>query len=370
MSLWDSVLTLFHRDAHHSDRPIIPLTHISPALTDTASLAGGEGYFQLWVVQMFLKSDRDWFKGWYPIVQSLTRLRFGNVPNPVDIAQIAGPRYLRDVDPDHLDRVVQVDLPLTPLVPFNGGTVEIEAGLVAMPQSDSLKLFLDVMGNFAGLLAVPQLSTALHVANAVSKGVEQLLGVGNKKMVLGYHRALESAGGEGDNELRPVYIAVINAPSGTYKPEQLWIKDAKLLTGPDLASARELSGVDFMLLRIETRRARDDWDTFTSINEPFNKAMSALTQVDASGKPNVADAAVFIRVAAVAAMTSPDLTARDRVQVARAIRQRYDEYKAAVLGEKGIKRPRLPVLADVARAARDQDAGPLTLGELFPLDSN
>lgn len=368
MTLWDSLSNLFQRDAQHRDRPLIPLEHIFPPLADTASLAGGEGYFQLWVVQMFLKSDRDWFKSWYPVVQSLTRFRFGNVPNPVEIAQIAGPGYLRDVDPTHLDRIVQVDLPLTPLVPFNGGLVQIETGLVAMQASDTLKRFLDVMGSFADLLSVPQLSTALNVASVVSKGVDQLLGIGDKHMVLGYQRTLESAGGGGDNELRPAYVAVINAPSGTYKREHLWIKDSKLLFGADLAKSRELTGVDFMLLRVETRRSRDDWDAFTSISEPFAKAMNALTQLDATGNPNVADAAAFIRAAAVAAMISPDLTAKDRVQVARAIRDRYNEYKAAVLGERGLKAPEPPVLADVACTAHEMDTSPTTVGQLFPAD--
>jgi hypothetical protein len=237
-----------------------------------------------------------------------------------------------------------------------------------MRASDILKRFLDVMGSFADLLSVPQLSNALNVATAVSKGVDQLLGIDDKNMVLGYQRTLESAGGGGDNELRPGYVAVINAPSGTYKPQHLWIKDSKLLFGPELAKSRELTGVDFMLLRIETRRYRDDWDAFSSISEPFTKAMNTLMQLDAAGKPNVADAAAFIRAAAVAAMTSPDLTAKDRVQVARVIRNRYNEYKAAMLGERSLKAPKPPVLADMARTAHQINDSPTTVGQLFPSD--
>jgi hypothetical protein len=367
---WSSLGKLFQRDAQHRDRPVIPIEHISPPLADTSSLAGGDGYFQLWVVQMFLKSDRDWFKSWYPVVQSLTRFRFGNLPNPIEVAQIAGPGYLRDVDPAHLDRIVQVDLPLTPLVPFTGGMVQIEVGLVAMQASDTLKRFLNVMGSFASLLSVPQLSSAVNVAATVSKGVDQLLGIGDKNMVLGYQRTLESAGGGGDNDLRPAYVALINAASGTYNPENLWVRNSRLLYGADLANSAELTGVDFMLLRIETRRCRDDWDAFNTISEPFTKAMNALTQTDTAGNPNVADAAAFIRAAAVAAMNSPDLTANDRVKVARAIRSRYDEYKTAVLGERALVARQPPVLADVARTAQEMDDSPTTVGQLFPANEN
>ena len=366
MTLWESLGQLFQRDAQNRDRPIIPLEHVSPAPGDTASLGGGEGYFQLWVVRMFLKNDRDWFKSWYPVVQSLTTFRFGSQSNPVEIAQVAGPGYLHDVDPQHLDRIVQVDLPLTPLVPFTGGTVQIEAGLLAMQASDTLERFLGVMGSFAGLLAVPQLSTVLNVASAVSKGVDELIGISNKQMVLGFQRTLESAGGGGDNDLRPTYVAVIDAPSGTYSPDRLWIKDSKLLYGADPAGAQELAGVNFMLLRIETRRSRDDWDALTAISEPFAKAINALSQVDASGNPDVADAEIYVRAAAAAALGSPDLTVKDRVQVARAIRARYTDYKTALVGERAVAGPlAVPAMLDVGRAAKQQDTSPVTVGELF-----
>ncbi len=258
-----------------------------------------------------------------------------------------------------------MDLPLTPLVPFSGGTVQIEAGLVAMKGSDILQRFMDVMGSFAKLLTVPQLSTVLSVANALSNGVNQLLGIGDNHMVLGLNLAFESAGGGGYNDLRPLYMVIINVPSGSYASEQLWIKESKLLYGTSQAEAQELAGVDYMLLRVETRRYRDDWDSLSSISEPFKKAIEALTKYDAIGNPLVAEAEAFVRTAAASALTSPDLAARDRAQVARAIWDRYKEYKAALFGERDLKAPTPPTLAEVALAARDMDAVPLTPGQLF-----
>lgn len=366
MPLWDSLTQLFQRDAQHLDRPVLPGDHVFPAPADTEAVAAGESYFQLWVVEMFLASDRDWFKSWYPVVQSLTTFRFGNQPNPIDIAQVAGPGYLRNIDPNHLDRTVQVDFPLTPLVPFSGGTVQVEAGLVAMQGSDTLRRFLDVMGNFAGLLAVPQLSTALSVANAVTRGVEQLLGASDRQMVLGFQRTYESAGGGGDNALRAGYVAIFRAPGGTYPSNRLWVKDSRLLYGADVATATPITGVDYMLLRIETRKHRDDWDALTTIQEPFSRAVNALNQLDANGNVDVANADAYIRSAVVAALNSPDLAARDRAQVARAIRDRYAEYKAAVVGERGLELPMPPTISDVARLAQGLSATPVTAGELFP----
>jgi hypothetical protein len=365
MTLWESLTQVFQRDAAHLDRPLVPTDHITPPLVNTASLPAGEGYFQVWVVQMFLKHDRAWFKSWYPVVQSLTRLRVGSLPDPVEIAHLAGPSYLRELGPRHLDRVIQLDMPLTPLLPFNGGTVQIEVGLVAMQASDLMKSFLDVISSFTGLLMAPQFSSALNITSIVSKSVDQLLGVGEQHMILGYQRTFESAGGGGNADLRPAYIVLINAPRGTYEATQLWIKDGSLLHGATLSVATELAGVDYVMLRIETRSHRDDWDALHTISEPFANAIHALMQAAANDNASYADADVFIRTAVAAALTSPDLAIRDRTQVARAIRDRYQEYRAALLGERSLEVASPPTLADVALSAQQLDASPITVGQLF-----
>jgi hypothetical protein len=58
MALWDSITQVVQREAQHLDQVNLLPDHIVPALADSASQAGGDGYFQLWVVQMCLKDDR------------------------------------------------------------------------------------------------------------------------------------------------------------------------------------------------------------------------------------------------------------------------------------------------------------------------
>lgn len=368
MALLDFVTQLFQRDAQQLEHIELLNDHCLPATIDAAPVTAGDSYFRLWAVQMFLRRDREWFKSWYPVVQSVTSFRFGSSQSLVDIAQVAGPNHLSNVDPTHLDNVVQLDYTLTPLVPFNGGIVQIEAGLVAMEVqgSDLLQRFLDVMGNFANLMAVPQLSSALTIAGTVSKGVETLLGVGSKHMALGYQQTFAGAGGGGTNTLHATTIALINTTSGTHMQEGLWMKESVLLYGHDIDSAQPLTGVDYLLLRIETRKERDDWNALTSISEPFNKAMTALGQVDVNGNPRVADADIYIQSAAAAALASPDLTTQDRPRVARAIRDTYKEYKDALLGTRDeLMAPVAPGFKTVGTLARNLDASPVTVGELF-----
>jgi hypothetical protein len=378
MALWETLSALVQRDARHLERIVVPPGNVDPAPADGAPLKAGEGYFRLWVTEMFLGSDRQWFHTFYPVVQSLTTFQFGGGNAPVEVAQVAGPGHLQKVDPANLDVVIQVDHTLTPLVPFAGGTVQIEAGLLAMQADDLLQRFLDVVGSFSVLLAVPQLSAALSMASTVSNGVEKLLGVGSNRLVLGFQQTFTGSGGS--NQLGPVYIALLNAQSGSTKAEHYWVKNGSLHYGADLASATPLTGVDYMVLRLETLPQRDDWDGLAVIAEPWQRAIDALSQTDASGNPRVADADTFVRVAAVAALNSPDLTAQDRMRVARAIRDRYVEYKGALGLEASTggaaeaappvaadlaRRVTPPTLAAVAREARDLKAEPVSIGELF-----
>lgn len=370
MALWDVLSELVRRDAQHLERIIIPAQNVVPAPAEALPLKAGEGYFRLWVAEMFLQANQEWFRTFYPVVQSLTTFQFGGAPKPVEIAQVAGPGHLQKVDPANLDKVIQVDHVLTPLVPFAGGTVQIEAGLLAMQADDLLQRFLEVVGSFSVLLAVPQLSTALSVASTVSAGVEKLLGVGSNRLVLGYQQTF--AGSGGGTQLGPAHIVLLNAPSGGTKAEHYWVKNASLHYGLDAEQATPLTGVDYMLLRLETLPERDDWDALATINEPWTKAMEALSQTDASGNPRLADADTFVRVAAVAALNSPDLTAKDRTRVAKAIRDRYREYKAALgldtetaPGGTSFDAAQPPTFAAVAASSRHLDPTPVTAGELF-----
>jgi hypothetical protein len=204
--------------------------------------------------------------------------------------------------------------------------------------------------------------------------------------MLGYQ--LTFAGSGGGNQLGALYVSFLNSPSGETKPEHYWVRNGSLRYGLDAQQDTPLTGVDYMLLRLETLPQRDDWEGLVSINEPWRKAIDALSQVDASGNPRISDADTFIRVAAVAALNSPDLSERDRIRVAKAIRDRYREYKAALgLEQAGApdgattglschddqqmcERCQPPTMAEVAIMAQHLDAAPVTVSELFGDESS
>ena len=78
---------------------------------------GGKHYFRVWLTEMFLKENRSWFRTQHPVVHSTVRLRLGG-GDPVEIPHVAGQFQLEGLAPSRLDQVVQLNHPLTALIPF------------------------------------------------------------------------------------------------------------------------------------------------------------------------------------------------------------------------------------------------------------
>jgi hypothetical protein len=357
MSLWNVVTSWISRDARRYVYAPISEDRVLGTAYDPAPLQARSDYFRLWLVEMCLKQDRAWFISWHPAVHSIVRFQFGS--KQVDIPSVLGEFNLPNIDQQNLDRVVQLNQPMTTLLPFNGGTVELAAGLLAMEGTNLIAGFIKTMSDFAGLLLIPQLSAAVSVASPIANGLEQLLSAANGGLHLGLHQTFAGQGG-GANEFRPGYIAVILADAAKLGSAALWVKDDRLHLGDSVDDLRPLTGFAYMLFRIEKRADRDDWEGLTAIREPYDSALDALEQKDGPR------AETFIRTAIAQALRSPDLTQADRIRVARTLKEEYDQAKDLGLGAIRVDRPTLSVV--MGRAISSDQAlalGAPTYAELF-----
>jgi len=243
-------------------------------------------------------------------------------------------------------------------MPFNGGVVEITAGLLAMQGANYLNRFIKVMGDFASILIIPQLSAALNVAEPISKGVEELLGVRRVIIQQSLHQAFVGKEGGGSNNLKAGYIAAILAQSSELDAKKLWVVNDMLCYGTSVNNNKPLTGFTYMLFRIESREQRDDMDGLTNISVPFNEAISALLNGESER------AHTLLRVAIVAAMTSPDLTRVDRRRVVQALKDEFDEVQNTKTSTRGkaIAAGEVPDLNTVMKRAMPVEEA-LALGE-------
>lgn len=315
--------------------PIDP-THVDKP-TSQESLKAGVHYVRLRLANMFLNKQTQWFSTWYPAVHSVVRFNFGDksieVPNVADATRV-GMKQTNEGD------FIARNFLLTPTVPFNGGVVTLSAGLFALQGQNHLSNFLKTMGNFAALLSVPQLSLALNVAQPLAVGLQELFGAGG-----GAHLHLSFQNSFSDGELQSGYLAAVRVPVKSLTSNELWVINDQLHRGANLLQAQNnpFESHDYMLFRTELLDKRDDWESLSSIQEPFHEALKALQDQSASNQ-----ATQYMRTALLKATLSPDLTDVDKRRVVDHLIEKYNDTKR-VLSFSGAVGDDVPTLKQVMR---------------------
>jgi hypothetical protein len=310
MGLFDWLNTKGSRDAEHRTRIAIDPQQVTIAGKSPVKAAAEAYYIRLWINEMFLRKDREWFTTRYPLAYSLISLKFGD--RMVDFANVSGKNKLEINQPD-LGRSILTNFPLTPLLPFRGGTAEIDCGLVSMQAADILKSFAGVVSSFAAKVNVPQVSAVVDIAASVADGLQALLGAGEAITKLHVHETF-TAGSAGAS-LQSGFIFLSEKPDGVIDAKQLWITPEGIRYGASARSADPLDPQDYLLLEIEVAETRDDWESISYLSKPF------LAALDARDEGNEDKANLLLAQAIRAARHSVDLTQNDRKRVAEALRR-------------------------------------------------
>ena len=201
--LWNNIVQWFHAEAEQ-------LHYVQFDQTDAPTLKPNDSYIRIVISELWVKNSVDWGKEKFPAVQAAAKLAYGG-QTPTTFATLARPTA------EQLGPGVFRDYELTYLMPYLGQTVEIELGLYEILGKNHLQTALDVVGDFASLVA-PPLSTAVTVMDKVASGIDRVITANGSGPVLGLHGTLSPAGGQADG-LRPGWIAVV-ARHGAATPEQ------------------------------------------------------------------------------------------------------------------------------------------------------
>jgi hypothetical protein len=346
--LWDSVVGWVNQPGQHQLRAEIPVNR-----TDLAGppdpLVPHASYVRLWLSEMFLHQQSAWWVNFQPMVHSVVKLKFGD-RDGVSFASVAQPPKAP------AGTTVLLNYKMTELLPFNGGTIEVEAALTALRTGNGLEPAVRILQLFSGMVSVP-LTPVLGVAEKLAIGVQDVVAASKGQTHLAIHDALRTGGAQG---LAPGYVVVIRATAEEVAAERLSVAQSRLYYAP-IAGARPVPFTlyDYMLFFIETMKTRDDWRLKT-IQEPLDEAIKAFV----SGEKDRADA--YRKVALTAALTSPDLSVADRNRAALAVR---DELKTLEGLGLGAAPPERRTLADMVSVHTPNAAAvptrPLSFSELM-----
>jgi hypothetical protein len=243
-------------------------------------LVADASYFRLWLKDMNLTQSRKWFTDIYPAVHSSVRLNFGGQPDQT-FARVAAPSEAV-MGPGERRNYI-----MSELIPFNGGTVEIEAALFALRGQNHLKATVDVLASTVGILAdfsnlvAAPLTEAVSIVQKLSSGLESILQTSQGQVHLALHQGLREGPASADNSLRPGYFAVILATAAQVKRERLKVEGGQLLYSPAEGKPTErLTSYEYMLFELEGTAERNDYRHLKDIAEPMNAALDAVIDGD------------------------------------------------------------------------------------------
>jgi hypothetical protein len=303
--LWQRLKDLWDKTARQ-----MVYVPIESGQTDVSSdyipIEAGRHYVRLWLANVYLAKQVQYFQSWYPAVHAVVRFEFQG--QPVDFPTVADASKA-GLTQEASGDVIARNFVLTPLIPFNGGTVSLDAGLIAVQGANHLKSFISTLSSFSDLLAVPQFSSALNIAAPLATGLQALLNDGGLQLALHDGFTAGRAGG---------YWAAIRATETDIDRDQLAVVDGQLRLGTPSAP---LEGFDHLLFRLEVTEVGPDYKSLTSISGPMRAASDAL----ALQETDKADG--FYRAAIVAAHEAPELTTADRSRVKTQLKNDYQALK-------------------------------------------
>lgn len=315
---------------------------------DGVTMTPDDSYLRIWLSELFLAKAASWGADRTPAVEAAVRLVAGGQA-PGSFVTLVQP-------PVPAGRGASEDYQLTGLLPYRGGPVELQATLHQILGRNHLGTAIDILAGFASLLT-PPLSAALAIAGQVAAGVEKIVEANAQDPVLALHAARMAPGAGGPGELRPGWLAVVRATADELPGEELHLDDGRLCR-----NGRRLTGYDYMVLRIEGRRERDDWRT-----PDLDKAIQTATWAKATIRSGEYGSGEYRRLRDEALSKiyfSADLTSPQRRQLAAAVRGELDAVGPGAVAD------REPTVADIVAGrglpSRDSVAG-LTLAGLLSL---
>ncbi|OWV31740.1 hypothetical protein B5C34_14595 [Pacificimonas flava] len=195
------------------------------------------------------------------------------------------------------------------MLPFNGGTITLDCGLVSLKANDIIETFAGVVSDLASHLNAPQISQLTSVATSVASGVQDLLGAGDAETVLYLHDAFDAS------TLTSGHIFLSSLRQDEVEPSEVWMSRDGAVRKEERGPYKALRPQDYIVLRLEVTSERDDWRSISSIAKPLDMTLIYRAQGDA------AKARSNLEQAIVAIFSSPELTDLDKKRIVEGIRK-------------------------------------------------
>lgn len=300
MSWWNNIA--YTKATDWTFAPLAP--EQTPDATPTRVIAADTQYLHVFLRSLRLAHVRKGLHKFFGTVHS-----FLTLPHWADqqaaFHVVTTPTSLRDVEADHLDRIIVMNQRLLGPIPYRGGDLNVDLGLFSVQSTDLAAPFIGLLETLASTAGVSYVQAAAPFVEPIRHGIDLLLGVGNASTLeIGVSTRFPAP--------QTGYYLVMRAPKGA-------IDISKLRIGPDYrvtsTTGQSLEPYPYLVFSIEASDTRDDWYSIPELVSAYQELNAAVRSAD-SGRVKAA-LAVFRR----AALTCPDLLARDAHNIVSKVEQ-------------------------------------------------
>jgi hypothetical protein len=284
-------------------------------------------YLSVILRSMRVTHSRKGLSRFYAAVTSCCSLpRRGGAPAQFFV--LTTPPSLRGIEPKHADRILTLNKRLLGPVPYRGGDLEVQVGLLSVKAAELAGPYLELLENMASVSGVSLVGPALAFAEPLQRGLDLLVGAADPvELEIGLSATFPTPEtgvfcliGTTKDAIDVSRLRV----DGTF---QLLIDEAAIVDHP------------YLVWSVEATPWRDDWTQIPAVRDQHE---DLVREVESGDVNRVREALASFRRTAV---TSADLLAADGARLADIV---SEEVKLA-LGTIGQSRarPRLRPLAAV-----------------------
>jgi hypothetical protein len=254
-----------------------------------------ECYLNIFIQSLRIPKVREFTTRYYGAVYSyVSAERLGG--EKIHLQAVAIPNNLKDIDPEAADLIVSTNLRVVGPVPYRGGDIGIELGLVAVKSGDFASSYLQLVEDIAKTAGVGLVQTAMPFARLLERGIGLLMGTGaNVKLLLGLAKTIE--------EPCSGTSVIIGTDPKNLEVGKLKIrKDDRKLLAPD---GTEFMSAPYLVFRITGTKERDDWANIEYLRTAYEAVSSAVN------KKRQTEATAALEQFRLNALLSPDLLTTD-----------------------------------------------------------
>ncbi|MFA5363902.1 MAG: hypothetical protein WC325_01825 [Candidatus Bathyarchaeia archaeon] len=257
-----------------------------------------KAYLNIVLRSMRIVNVRVVFQKLYGVVHSYATLPI-YATEEAKFNVVTTPTNLKDIDKNHLDRVIQGDKELLGPVPYRGGKIQLELGLFAVHSENLLDSYLTLLGELADAASVDYVRQAIPFVAPIQKGISMLLGVGGPSTLLvGLQSSLDPVTGH--------YVVTDAEKTSNFNLRDLKLGEDYCLYTKD---GKAFNEHPYMVFSVYSTPIRDTWFDIPDLGTAFANLRLAIK----SGTPKSIKENHDIFAKAV--LSSPDLLIQDAKRI-------------------------------------------------------